>query len=192
MFSTSATWHGIRTSHRHINNFPLSIDNFTRCKAGDGSAHYLAGSTNPDAACTVGFPNAGGSNAFRTFQGYNAINQQENTTNGNYNGFQTGLRVQNKWGLSGEIDYTWSHEIDITSYDLGPVSNPYNLKYDKGSGALDRRQMLRHQLRLQAAVLQQELRPCQVNSWWVGDCRHRTDVTGTIPDKPGRRSVPQL
>ena len=79
---------------------------------------------------------------YRTYQGFGEINQQENTTNGNYNGFQTGLRVQNKWGLSGEIDYTWSHEIDITSYDLNRVSNPWNLKYDKGSGALDRRQIL--------------------------------------------------
>ncbi len=133
-------WH--QNIERHINNFPLSVDPFVRCKAGDGSAHYLNGSTNPDSACTVGFPNAGGSNVYRTFQGYNDINQQENTTNGNYNGFQTGLRIQNKWGLSGEIDYTWSHEIDITTYDLGPVSNPWNIKYDKGSGALDRRQIL--------------------------------------------------
>ena len=23
------------------------------------------------------------------------------------------VRVQNRWGLSGELDYTWSHEIDI-------------------------------------------------------------------------------
>ena len=68
--------------------------------------------------------------------------RQENTTNGSYNGFQTGLRAQNRHGLSGEIDYTWSHEIDITTYDLDQVSNPYNLKYDKGSGALDRRNIL--------------------------------------------------
>jgi hypothetical protein len=52
-------------------------------------------------------------NHFRTYQGYGGITQEENTTNGNYNGFQTGLRLQNKWGLSGELDYTWSHEIDI-------------------------------------------------------------------------------
>jgi len=79
---------------------------------------------------------------FRQFQGWGDINQQENTTNGNYNGFQTGLRVQNRWGLSGEVDYTWSHEIDLTTYDLAGVSNPWNLKYDKGSGALDRRHIL--------------------------------------------------
>jgi len=79
---------------------------------------------------------------YRTFQGYSSITQEENTANGNYNGFQTGLRAQGKHGLSGEIDYTWSHEIDITTYDLNTVSNPWDLKYDKGSGALDRRHIL--------------------------------------------------
>ena len=52
------------------------------------------------------------------------IDQEENTTNGNYNGFQTGLRLQNKWGLSGELDYTYSHEIDLTTYDLAPRQQP--------------------------------------------------------------------
>jgi len=81
-------------------------------------------------------------NELRTYQGFGGINQQENTTNGGYNGFQTGVRLQNKWGLSGELDYTYSHEIDITSGDLAGVSNPWNLRYDKGSGGYDRRQIL--------------------------------------------------
>jgi hypothetical protein len=47
-----------------------------------------------------------------------------------------------------QFAYTWSHEIDIQSGDLGStniagssgtVSNPFNLKYDRGSGVLDRR-----------------------------------------------------
>jgi len=84
----------------------------------------------------------GGSNLYRTYLGYSGITQQENTTNGGYNGFQSGLRLQNKWGLSGEVDYTWSHEIDITSGDLSGVSNPWNFKYDKGAGSYDRRQIL--------------------------------------------------
>ncbi|MGO9339453.1 MAG: hypothetical protein ACLPY1_18295 [Terracidiphilus sp.] len=33
-------------------------------------------------------------------------------------------------------------EIDITRYDLNQVRNPWNLKYDKASGALDGRQIL--------------------------------------------------
>ena len=108
-----------------------------RCVSGDGNDKYPG-----DAACKVGFNNYGGQNAFRQYQGYAGISQDQNTTNGNYNGFQTGLRAQNKWGLSGEIDYTYSHEIDITSYDRTNLSNPWFQKYDKGSGALDRRQIL--------------------------------------------------
>ncbi len=147
-------WH--QNIERNINNFPLNEDMNVRCDAGDGNDKYT-GDVCPASTLTGTALNAnqapknaaGGAptqlaiaNLYRSFPGYGGINQEENTTNGNYNGFQTGLRVQNKWGLSGEIDYTWSHEIDITTYDLGPVSNPFNLKYDKGSGALDRRQML--------------------------------------------------
>ena len=124
-------WH--QNINRQINNYSLNTPLQMRADAGDSSNNS---GTNPNHRSLAQ------DNVLRVFSGYGAINQQENTTNGNYNGFQTGVRVQNKWGLSGEIDYTWSHEIDITSYDLNGVSNPYNLKYDKGSGALDRRQMV--------------------------------------------------
>jgi hypothetical protein len=133
-------WH--QNIRRHLNTFQLSVSNQVRCMSGDGGAKYNPGGTNPDAGCTGGFTNAGGGDVYRNFQGYGDISQRENTTNGNYNGFQTGLRVQNRWGLSGEIDYTYSHEIDLTTYDLNDVSNPFNLKYDKGSGALDRRHIV--------------------------------------------------
>ncbi len=156
-------WH--QNIERNINNYSLntpltaaqavtgtistpgSTDNclYNRANAGDPNNHS---GTNPNAS-TVS-PGFGASclgsipvpNLLRQYVGYGGINQEENTTNGTYNGFQTGLRGQNFHGLSGEIDYTWSHEIDLTTYDLGGVSNPYNLKYDKGSGALDRRNIL--------------------------------------------------
>jgi hypothetical protein len=116
------------------------------CLAGDSGNHYGTSTADIgtyDGNCLTGFQQVpGGLNQFRSYQGYTGITQEQNNTNGNYNGFQTGLRLQNKWGLSGELDYTWSHEIDITSYDLSTISNPWNPKYDKGSGALDRRQML--------------------------------------------------
>ena len=124
-------WH--QNINHNINNFPLNTDLMVRANAGDSSNKS---GTNPLHA------NLSNSNYYRTYQGYGGINQQENTTNGNYNGFQTGVRVQNKWGLSGELDYTYSHEIDLTSSDLNNISNPYNFKYDKGSGTLDRRQMV--------------------------------------------------
>jgi hypothetical protein len=83
---------------------------------------------------------ANNTNSFRTYAGFSGITQQETTTNGNYNGFQTGVRIQNRWGLSGEVDYTYSHEIDIQTYDNSCcLSNPWYAKYDKGSGTLDRR-----------------------------------------------------
>jgi hypothetical protein len=143
-------WH--QNIERNINNLPVTDQGTTimagspavsaniACLAGDSGNHSPFGS---DANCNAGLGGFnGGTNAFRTYQGYGGINQEENTTNGTYNGFQTGLRVQNKWGLSGELDYTYSHEIDLTTYDLTGVDNPWNLKYDKGSGALDRRQIV--------------------------------------------------
>jgi len=148
-------WH--QNIERHINNIPLTATTVTthhagtavtvpvRCLAGDSGGNYPG-----DSLCTEGFGATvagvpdfpGGLNQFRTYQGYTDINQQENTTNGNYNGFQAGLRVQNRWGFSGELDYTYSHEIDLTSYDLNGINNPYNPKYDKSSGSLDRRNIV--------------------------------------------------
>jgi hypothetical protein len=82
-----------------------------------------------------------------TYPGIGSINLQSNATTGTYNSLQVGLRQENKWGLSYGAYYTWSHEIDSTqtSVDVdnnNPAFNPWNLKYDKGSGSLDRRQIL--------------------------------------------------
>ncbi len=111
------------------NNFAA----YTRANAGDPSNKS---GTNPGGQ-TIPF-----GDQLRNYNGFAGITQQENTTNGGYNGFQTGLRAQNRWGLSGELDYTWSHEIDITSSDLAGIDNPFNFKYNKGSGSYDRRQIL--------------------------------------------------
>jgi hypothetical protein len=78
-------------------------------------------------------------NLYRIFPGFSAINQEENQTNFNYNSLQAGLRMENRHGLTVQLAYTWSHEIDEVSYDLNGVSDPFNLKYDRGSGLLDRR-----------------------------------------------------
>ncbi len=129
-------WH--QNIFHHVNTFPINTDLNTRCDEGDGNGKY-PGDVCPDGKAPA---NLAAPDEFRTYQGFGDMRQQENTTNGNYNGFQTGLRIQNKWGLSGELDYTYSHEIDITTSDLADTSNPFNLKYDKGSGSLDRRQIL--------------------------------------------------
>jgi Carboxypeptidase regulatory-like domain len=108
-----------------INPFPLSTDMATRKLAGQGK---LTG-----AATTLA----------RTFPGFNGINQESNIATSSYNSFQAGLRQQSRHGLSFEIDYTYAHEIDtqVGSNDLNTSTNPFNLKYDKGSGSLDRRQI---------------------------------------------------
>ena len=49
--------------------------------------------------------------------------------------------MENKHGLTFQVAYTYSHEIDSQSNDLGGVSDPFNIAYDRGSGALDRRQI---------------------------------------------------
>jgi len=157
----NAAWH--QWDDRQINNIPNAIGNVTipepggttasvpvTCLAGDPGKHSPFGD---DTLCRPGFQSfPGGMNQFAQYQGYGQIQQQEMATNATYNGLQTGVRVQNKWGLSGEVDYTWSHEIDIDTGDppeggaFGSaaccVSNPWNLKYDRGSGLLDRRHIL--------------------------------------------------
>ena len=109
--------------------------------------NYPTNTPNAIRQATVGYEgeslsNPGLSNAYRTYAGFTGITQEQNTTNGTYNGFQTALRVQNRWGLSGELDYTYSHVIDLTDGDLATLSNPWYFKYDKASGSYDRRHIL--------------------------------------------------
>lgn len=72
-------------------------------------------------------------NLYRIFPGYSAINQEENETNFDYHSFQAGIRVENRHGLTTQVAYTWSHNIDEVSNDLNGLSNPFNPKYDRGS-----------------------------------------------------------
>jgi hypothetical protein len=133
-------WH--QNAQVHVDNFPLGTPMGVR--SAGGNVTTADGTPTGTPLPTSGQGNvANNSNSFRTYAGYSGITSQENDTNGTYSGFQTGLRVQNRWGLSGEFDYTWSHEIDIQTYDNSCcVSNPWYYKYDKGSGFLDRRQIV--------------------------------------------------
>ena len=120
----NVAWH--QNIDRNINTFPLTTSNLLREKSVGYNGLSLGGIN-------------GQSNALRTYQGFGGISQEENTTGTTYNGAQLGIRIQNKWGLSGELDYTYSHNIDLTDTDLQPISNPWNLKYDKASSGYDRR-----------------------------------------------------
>jgi hypothetical protein len=79
-------------------------------------------------------------NLYRNFPGYAQINQEENETNFNYNSLQAGVRMENRHGLTTQLAYTWSHNIDEVTNDLGGLSNPYNARYDRASDTgFDRR-----------------------------------------------------
>ena len=78
-------------------------------------------------------------NRYRNFPGFGNINQEENETHFHYTSLQGGIRFEHKHGLTTQIAYTWSHEIDQATNDLNGLSNPYNPKYDQASGGFDRR-----------------------------------------------------
>src|SRR5581483_10783899 len=78
-------------------------------------------------------------NYFRLFPGYSNITQETNESNFSYNSLQAGVRMENRHGLTVQLAYTYSHEIDEVANDLGGASDPFNLAYDKGSGQFDRR-----------------------------------------------------
>jgi hypothetical protein len=80
-------------------------------------------------------------NLYRQFPGFSSIQQEENESNFNYNALEIGIRMENKHGLTFQVAYTYSHELDSASNDLAGVSDPFNIAYDYGSGALDRRQI---------------------------------------------------
>jgi hypothetical protein len=49
--------------------------------------------------------------------------------------------MENKHGLTFQLAYTYSHEIDTAANDLNTVANPFNIAYDRASGGFDRRQI---------------------------------------------------
>ena len=114
-YGGSRGWH--QSNDRAVNTLPLS-DLAHRKLVANGTAN---------------------ANLYRQFRGFSSIQQEENTTNFSYNSLQMGLRMEARHGLTLQFAYTYSHEIDIVSGDLGAVSNPFNKRYDRGSGSLDRR-----------------------------------------------------
>ena len=79
-------------------------------------------------------------NLYRIFPGFAQINQEENETNFSYDSLQAGIRIENRHGLTTQLSYTWSHNIDIVTNDLGGLSDPFNPGYDRGSDTgFDRR-----------------------------------------------------
>lgn len=124
-FVGNTAWHQL--VQFPINPFPLSTPMATRQKAAAGQL------------------NSAQTTMARTYPGFGSIVQESTIATGTYNSLQVGLRQQDRHGLSFEVDYTYGHEIDSQygSSDLaGNSTNPFNLKYDKGSGSLDRRHII--------------------------------------------------
>ncbi len=78
-------------------------------------------------------------NLYRQFPGFSTITQEENESNFSYNALQMQVRMEAKHGLTVQFAYTYSHEIDDVSGDLNAVANPFNIRYNRASGGLDRR-----------------------------------------------------
>jgi hypothetical protein len=78
-------------------------------------------------------------NLYRIFPGFSSIEQEETESNFTYDSLQMGIRMENYHGLTMQAAYTYSHEIDEVANDLIGISDPFNLKYDRGDGQFDRR-----------------------------------------------------
>jgi hypothetical protein len=81
-------------------------------------------------------------NKLRQYPGFGGINQEENNTNTHYHSLQAGVRFENKWGLTSQVAYTYSHLIDTATADLNGLPNPFNAAYNRGSGGFDRRHIV--------------------------------------------------
>jgi hypothetical protein len=134
---------------REINDLNPSSPILER-EAVSGNSKVPCDATIPAADCVGGFVSTN-TDLYRPYLGFSNIRQEENEVNFSYHSLQAALRMEQKHGLSLQIGYTWSHEIDIQSTDLtsdtvagsgGTLSNPYNANYDRGSGLFDRRNIL--------------------------------------------------
>ena len=137
-----------QNNNRAINTLPLTNNsNNSLSTAHVGGPNYgLVTSTNPNWNPTYSDRYAVQSSALvanklRIYPGFGSITQEENQLNSHYNSLQGGVRFENKWGLTTQLAYTFSHLVDTLSGtgDLTAIPNPFNDAYNKGSGGMDRR-----------------------------------------------------
>ncbi|AXC10554.1 Oar protein [Acidisarcina polymorpha] len=138
-------WH--QNDERAVNTLPLTDPNYGILpREAVATGNDIAGVT-PSAVAPDGTLRSN-ANLYRQYTGFANITQVENTTNFSYHSLQAALRAENRHGLSVQLAYTYSHEIDIQSTDLtsvtlagsgGQLSDPFNPNYDRGSGGFDRR-----------------------------------------------------
>jgi hypothetical protein len=156
--------------------------------------------TDREKVATVSGTNA---NLYAIYPGFAAggITQIENSTNSSYHSLQAALRMQARHGLSLQFSYTYAHEIDIQSGDLGStnqqgsgseLSNPFNTNYDRGSGTIDQRHVfsanyiydLPFFLHSQSAIARSVLGGWQISGITAANSGHPVNVTYS-PDTLG-------
>ncbi len=109
-------------------------------------------------------------NLYRIFPGFSSIQQEENETNFNYNSLQVGLRMENRHGLTTQVAYTYSHEIDEVSNDLGSVSNPFDIGVRSWVGIVRSTAHFQCELHLQPSIFRAQFEPggAQCAGWMAG------------------------
>jgi len=74
------------------------------------------------------------------FTSVNKTLQLNSVGNSNYNALQSVLKIRGWHGLSGQLAYTWAHELDTMTEYRGAVQTDYRQpKLDYGSGDFDTR-----------------------------------------------------
>ena len=83
-------------------------------------------------------------NARRPNQLFGSIRTIQNDENASYNGLTVVYRQQVSHGFSGQMSYTWSHDLDAStdSNGGGTPMNPYDWREDYGNSNWDVRQRL--------------------------------------------------
>jgi hypothetical protein len=112
---------------RNINAVPLNNPNRAAICGG-----------NCTSATTGGATGLSDPNLSRPYTGFGTITMTEAATGSNYNSLQVSMNWRNRSGLSLQGAYTYSHELDYVSGDLNQISNPFDRRYDYGSGDFDR------------------------------------------------------
>jgi len=84
-------------------------------------------------------PGPGAIQARRPNQHWGNIRDLKNTAWSNYDGLNVVLTQRMHHGLSMQLNYTWSHSLDLSPYSTGggQIVNPYNLRSDYGDANLD-------------------------------------------------------
>jgi hypothetical protein len=80
-------------------------------------------------------PGPGAIQSRRPYQNFGNIQQIKNAENSNYNGMNLVFTQRMHKGMSAQLNYTWSHSLDMGLYSTGGgfIVNPYNGKADYGN-----------------------------------------------------------